>query len=266
MHESTCLDSGLAECRRHQAVRVSDNPGGTQLRADISACPWQTIITILSEELQDLCTHESRKSMSWKWCGLIWHLWLLLEAHQHQPAGWFHFIKFASVSNYTANADGGWHKFPFLLWPKVHWATFQFCCSTLFQITAALYMLLLQRVRNLWLSSYEDTNPMVGGPTLMTHLNLVCVHAPLCPTLCYPKDCSLPGSFVLGIIQARTLDWVAMSFLRGSSQPRDWTSIFMHWQVGPSPLCHLGRCITPKPYIQKPLSPEPCILISPHWD
>ena len=34
----------------------------------------------------------------------------------------------------------------------------------------------------------------------------------LCPTLCDPIDGSLPGSAVLGILQARTLEWVAMSF------------------------------------------------------
>ena len=33
-----------------------------------------------------------------------------------------------------------------------------------------------------------------------------------CPTLCDPKDCSPPGSSVPGILQARTLEWVAISF------------------------------------------------------
>ena len=48
--------------------------------------------------------------------------------------------------------------------------------------------------------------------------------AQLCPTLCYPMDCSLPGSSIHGIFQARILEWVAISFSR-SSQPRDWTWI-----------------------------------------
>ena len=38
----------------------------------------------------------------------------------------------------------------------------------------------------------------------------------LCPTLCDPMDFSPPGSFVYGILQARILEWVAMSFSRGS--------------------------------------------------
>ena len=46
-----------------------------------------------------------------------------------------------------------------------------------------------------------------------------------CPTLCDPMDCSLPGSSVHGIFQARVLEWGAISFSRGSSQPRDWTQV-----------------------------------------
>ena len=40
-------------------------------------------------------------------------------------------------------------------------------------------------------------------------------------TLCDPLDCSLPGSSLHGIFQARILEWVAISFSRRSSQPRD---------------------------------------------
>ena len=43
------------------------------------------------------------------------------------------------------------------------------------------------------------------------------------PTLCDPIDCSLPGSSVHGILQARILEWGAISFSRGSSWPGDWT-------------------------------------------
>ena len=42
-----------------------------------------------------------------------------------------------------------------------------------------------------------------------------------CPTLCDPMDCSLPGSSVHGIFQARVLEWVATSFSRRSSWHRD---------------------------------------------
>ena len=46
-----------------------------------------------------------------------------------------------------------------------------------------------------------------------------------CPTLCNPMDCSLPGSSVHEIFQARILEWVAISFSRGSSQSRDQTRV-----------------------------------------
>ena len=46
-----------------------------------------------------------------------------------------------------------------------------------------------------------------------------------CPTLCDPMDCSPPGSSIHGILQARLLEWVAISFSRGSSQPRYRTQV-----------------------------------------
>ena len=42
-----------------------------------------------------------------------------------------------------------------------------------------------------------------------------------CLTLCDPMDCSLLGFSILGIFQARIVEWVAISFSRESSQPRD---------------------------------------------
>ena len=47
----------------------------------------------------------------------------------------------------------------------------------------------------------------------------------LCPTLCDPVDCRLPGSSVHEIFQARILEWVAISYSSGSSQPKDWTHV-----------------------------------------
>ena len=45
------------------------------------------------------------------------------------------------------------------------------------------------------------------------------------PTLCNLMDGSLPGSSVHGILQARILEWVAIPFSRGSSQPKDQTQV-----------------------------------------
>ena len=60
------------------------------------------------------------------------------------------------------------------------------------------------------------------------------------PTLSDPMDCSLPGSSIPGIFQARVLEWVAISFSRGSSWPRDrtWVSrivggCFILWATCP---------------------------------
>ena len=47
-----------------------------------------------------------------------------------------------------------------------------------------------------------------------------------CLALCDPMDCSLPGSSVHGILQARTLECVPISSSRVSSQPRDQTGVF----------------------------------------
>ena len=63
-----------------------------------------------------------------------------------------------------------------------------------------------------------------------------CLVAKPCQTLCNPMVCSPPGSSVHGISQARILEWVTISFSRGSSRPRDWTciscigkQILYHW-------------------------------------
>ena len=58
-----------------------------------------------------------------------------------------------------------------------------------------------------------------------------------CLILCDPMDCSLPGSSVRWISQARVLEWVAISFSRVSSQPRDWTQV----------CCTAGRLLTMLP-------------------
>ena len=49
--------------------------------------------------------------------------------------------------------------------------------------------------------------------------------AQLCLTLSDPMDCSLPGSSIHGIFQARILEWVAIPFFKESSQPRDQTQV-----------------------------------------
>ena len=72
-----------------------------------------------------------------------------------------------------------------------------------------------------------------------------------CPTLCNPVDCSPLGSSIYGIFLARILEWVAISFSRGSSRPRDGTHVsciagrrFNLWAIaGQNDTClQFGRC------------------------
>ena len=83
-------------------------------------------------------------------------------------------------------------------------------------------------------SQKSTCNSVYVSIAVAWHIYTIYVHAKslqLCLTLCVPMDYSLPGSSVHGILQARILEWVAISFSRGSSQPRDQTCISWHWQV-----------------------------------
>ena len=76
----------------------------------------------------------------------------------------------------------------------------------------------------------------------------VCMHIQSCPTLCGPVGCSPPGFSVHGILPARILEWVAISYLRRCSWSRNWTQVScvsLHWQSDSLPLSHLG---SHKPY------------------
>ena len=61
--------------------------------------------------------------------------------------------------------------------------------------------------------------------TYLLHGSVCAKSLQFCLTPCAPMDCSLPCPSVYGILQARVLEWVAISFSRGSIWPRDWTHI-----------------------------------------
>ena len=65
--------------------------------------------------------------------------------------------------------------------------------------------------------------PKDMGKKKMFWLSFWCIVAQSCQILCDPMDYSPPGSSVHRILQGRILEWFAMPFSRGSSQPRDWT-------------------------------------------
>ena len=79
-----------------------------------------------------------------------------------------------------------------------------------------------------------------------------------CPTLCYPLDCSRPGSFVHGILQARIPEWVAGALLQGifltqGSNPR--LRCLLHCRRIPYLLSHQGSQDHPK-LLPKPVAPQ----------
>ena len=89
----------------------------------------------------------------------------------------------------------------------------------------------------LQLSNYASvvTSPSDHSQGKFSAFNDLCVYtkdsesksevAQSCPTLCDRMDCSLLGCSIHGILQARILKWVAISFSRGSSRHRVWTRV-----------------------------------------
>ena len=74
---------------------------------------------------------------------------------------------------------------------------------------------------------YPQNSARHQVPLTLVHLTLKVKAwvAQSCPALCDPMDCSPLGSSVHGISQERILEWVAISFSRGSSWPRDWPCV-----------------------------------------
>ena len=93
-------------------------------------------------------------------------------------------------------------------------------------------------MRKMWNSSLSSFSVMC----MLSHFGSV--------RLCDPMDCSPPGSSVHGILYTRILEWVAISFSRGSSRPRDPAHIsqcFLHQQAGSLPLAPPGKHPPPSP-------------------
>ena len=122
------------------------------------------------------------------------------------------------------------------------------CTSRLGKQTGPSLQMGKSRQRELILPVQDDTRWGENGAGEAEEASLIwlCVHARTrththrhklsCLVLCDPMECSQPGSSVHGIFQARILEWVAISFFRGSSGPTDRTSvscidrrILYHW-------------------------------------
>ena len=90
------------------------------------------------------------------------------------------------------------------------------CCSAFFMVQLS--------------HPYMTTGKPIVVTVLVTQLR---------PTLCDPTGCSLPGSSVYGILQARILEWIVIPFSRGSFQSRNWAQVscvagrfFTVWATG----------------------------------
>ena len=94
----------------------------------------------------------------------------------------------------------------------------------------------------------------------------MCLVVQACPTLCDPVDYSPPGSSIHGIFPARILEWVAISYSRVSSRPRDQTHLLhlLHWQVDSLPLGHLGSPASIKVILECVEVDEICLVPVPH--
>ena len=100
----------------------------------------------------------------------------------------------------------------------------------------------------------ETATHMCAYPYLSMSTRVLVVQS--CLTLWDPMDCSLPGSSVHGILQARILDWVAIPFSKGSSQPRSRTQVsctagrfFIIWVTREAHLClSIYIFISPSPF------------------
>ena len=92
----------------------------------------------------------------------------------------------------------------------------------------------------LWSTTFI-TESMISTSAICT----VCVPAPLCPTLFDLMDYSLLGSSIHGIFQSKILEWVAITYSRGSSWPRDWTHVSCASCIGRQVLYHCSTWEAP---------------------
>ena len=120
------------------------------------------------------------------------------------------------------------------------WASLLLYLSSLWRCPDSIASVIFQMYAYLYLSIYihiyiyiegENYNKTQTYQLISTDiLSCVTLVAQSRPILCHPMDCSPPGSYVHGILQAIILEWVAIPFSRESSWPRNWT--WVSWIAG----------------------------------
>ena len=111
----------------------------------------------------------------------------------------------------------------------------------------------------LLLGSYCQFHPKADLPCGPQKCSMHAKSLQSCTTLYDFVDCSPLGSSVLGTLQERILEWVAISSSRGSSQPRG-SYVYLHWQAGSLPLVPPG-----KPDVLAASNVISIILMHPHF-
>ena len=112
--------------------------------------------------------------------------------------------------------------------------------------------LIIHKLPRIWSFSLLGTCPLsVSLSHQPLSVNVLCLGAQSCPTLCDPMDCSLPGYSVQDILQARILEWVTILFSREPSWPRDWTWVsctvgrfFTIWATQKVGTSHCKHCVS----------------------
>ena len=105
------------------------------------------------------------------------------------------------------------------------------CMNTKHSVLLFLWLVFCQGIYRWLLETTSGRGSSFSAPD--SSENLVCLSAQLCPTLCDPMDCSLPGSSVHGIFQAKILEWVAISSSMGFLSPtRDQTLVSCIFCIG----------------------------------
>ena len=144
--------------------------------------------------------------------------------------------------------------FKSVLTPKISYYLFAICFPYLFS-----WIWLNSFIITLYQMLLLITNKTSGKKNEVLKLIVVCMYCCCCVAtksclLLLPPHCSPPGSSVHGIFQARILEWVAISFSRGSSRPRDWTRVS----------CIAGEFFTAEPQ-GSPFKTLSQILLSGNW-
>ena len=143
-----------------------------------------------------------------------------------------------SASVITVIPEGATLTFDIVPWWSMALSTFSY-------VYWIVLYLLWRNVLLKFFSPFKKLNCLFTSEFLYSGYNSLLMHplcsiAHSCPTLCDPMDCSLPGSSVHGILQARILERVAIFSSRGIFPTQGSNMCLWHWQVGSLPLRHLG--------------------------